>query len=56
MQADSTPVAPRSPMVRSRIGNGSALLPNVEGRSVWVRLMKEGLLAHCGGEEAASET
>ncbi len=51
--SDSTSVAQRSPTTRSRIGNGSALLPNVDGRSVWVRLMRDtlqSLQAHCGGE------
>ena len=38
---------------RSKIGNGSALLPSSDGRSVWARLVKETLCAlqqHCGGE------
>ena len=51
--ADSAPVAKRSPTTRSRIGNGSALLPNVDGRSLWARLMRDTLQSlevHCGGE------
>lgn len=37
---------------RSRIGNGSALLPHVDGRSVWCWLMRDtyaAVLPHCGG-------
>ena len=51
--ADSAPIAKRSPATRSRVGNGSALLPNVDGRSVWARLMRDtlqSLQVHCGGE------
>jgi hypothetical protein len=38
---------------KSRIANGSAVLPSTDGRSLWARLMKEtlqNLQAHCGGE------
>jgi hypothetical protein len=41
----------------SRIQNGSALLPGVDGRSVWVRRAKERIVAHTqdrGGEAACS--
>jgi hypothetical protein len=44
---------------RSRLGNGNTLLPSVDGRSVWSRLMRDtlrGLVVHCGGDEAVSET
>ncbi len=44
---------------RSRIGNGSALLPSVDGRSVWARLMRDthaALLTHLGGADMVSET
>jgi len=43
---------------RSRIGNGSQLLPSVDGRSVWARIMRDTLdavVAHCGGEGYTSE-
>jgi hypothetical protein len=44
---------------RSRIANGTQLLPKTDGRSIWARLMRETfecLLIHCGGVDAASET
>jgi hypothetical protein len=44
---------------RSRIANGSMLLPTTDGRSIWARLMREtfeSLLVHCGGAGMASET
>jgi hypothetical protein len=44
---------------RSRITNGSALLPSVDGRSIWARLFRDtfdGLVAHCGGPSVVSET
>lgn len=47
-----------SPMGRSRIGNGRELLPGVDGRSVWARLLRDelgALIAHAGGEDRASE-
>jgi len=51
--ADSASVVRRLSAARSRIGNGSSILPNCDGRSLWVRLMKDtlrSLRAHCGGE------
>ena len=42
---------------RSRVANGSALLPDVDGRSVWVRRAKELIADHIsdlGGEENTS--
>jgi hypothetical protein len=54
-----TEIAPGSPAVKrrrhplgSRIASGATLLPNVDGRSVWARLVQNTLLnlqAHCGG-------
>lgn len=44
---------------RSRIANGSMLLPKTDGRGVWARLMRETyqcLLVHCGGDGVVSET
>jgi hypothetical protein len=41
---------------RSKIANGTQLLPKTDGRSIWARLMREtfeALLVHCGD---ASET
>jgi hypothetical protein len=43
---------------RSRITNGSALLPGIDGRSAWVRRVKDLLAAHItdlGGEDNVSE-
>jgi hypothetical protein len=40
---DRPPVKSRQ---RSRIANGSALLPGVDGRSVWVRRCREVVAAH----------
>ena len=43
---------------RARITNGTELLPGVDGRSVWARVMRDTLaavLTHCGGAGAASE-
>jgi len=37
----------------SRLADGSTFLPNIDGRSVWVRLVKgtlRKLQVHCGGE------
>jgi hypothetical protein len=42
---------------RSRITNGSALLPNTDGRGPWVRRVKDVIsehLADCGGKDATS--
>jgi hypothetical protein len=43
---------------RSRITNGSALLPTVDERSPWARLMRDtyqAVIQHCGGQDAISE-
>jgi hypothetical protein len=45
-------------MARSRITNGSSILPNVDGRTFWVRRFKDLNALHLGdlgGEAAASE-
>jgi hypothetical protein len=39
--ADSPPVVPKKDRGRSRITNGSALLPGVDGRSPWIRRCKD---------------
>lgn len=44
---------------RSRLSNGSSILPTSDGRSLWARLFRDtyaALIAHCGGEDAISET
>ena len=43
---------------RSKVANGTKLLPTVDGRSVWGRLMSDtfhAVTAHCGGVEHAGE-
>ncbi len=59
MARDSSAIAAAKPTARSRITNGSALLPGVDGRSVWARLMRDtqsALLTHLGGADLVSET
>lgn len=49
-------VRPR--VARSRLTNGTDLLPGVDGRSTWARLMRDviaSMMAHLGGEDRASE-
>jgi hypothetical protein len=58
LSADSADLAPMPASARSRISNGSAVLPGVDGRSTWVRRLRDliGLhLADLGGEDAVSE-
>jgi hypothetical protein len=46
------------PQARSRISNGSALLPGVDGRSTWVRRLRDLVKLHLsdlGGDDAVSE-
>jgi hypothetical protein len=55
--SDRRKVAPAKDPQRSAIGNGSALLPGVDGRSAWVRRCKELIADHisdCGGEDSTS--
>jgi hypothetical protein len=43
---------------RSRLTNGVAILPTVDGRSIWARVLRDtfnAMLAHLGGEGLASE-
>jgi hypothetical protein len=50
---DRPPVDVKKNRQKSRITNGSSILPRVDGRCLWVRLMKEtlqSLRVHCGGE------
>jgi hypothetical protein len=56
--ADSTPIDVPKPQARSRVSNGSAVLPGVDGRSTWVRRLRDlmGLhLSDLGGDNAVSE-
>jgi hypothetical protein len=55
--ADRAAVERRKDKQRSRITNGSALLPGVDGRSAWVRRCKDIIAAHVsdlGGEANSS--
>src|SRR5579864_5251255 len=50
-------VARRKDPQRSRIANGSALLPGIDGRSAWIRRCKELIADHIsdlGGEDNTS--
>jgi hypothetical protein len=54
---DRPEVVPRSRQ-KSRITNGSALLPDIDGRSPWIRRCKDIIAAHIsdlGGEDNTSE-
>jgi hypothetical protein len=58
LSADSTPIDVPKPQARSRVSNGSAVLPGVDGRSTWVRRLRDlmGLhLSDLGGDDAVSE-
>jgi hypothetical protein len=58
MQAGSSKQAGKKTTARSRITNGRDLLPSVDGRSIWARIMRDTLAAmftHLGGEDSASE-
>jgi hypothetical protein len=47
------------PTFRSRVTAGLTLLPSVDGRSHWARIMRDtylGLLTHAGGADYVSET
>ena len=50
--------AARKPTARARITNGSTLLPDVDGRSVWARIMCDSfdaMVGHCGGDGYVTE-
>lgn len=54
----SPQIAPSKPTHRSRVTNGSAVLPDVDGRSTWVRRLRDLISAHVddlGGDSAISE-
>src|SRR5262249_3519444 len=43
---------------RSRINNGTELLPEIDGRSIWARRCRDLIALHvsdCGGEDGLSE-
>ena len=57
LAVDSSYVGQSKPQARSRISNGQALLPGVDGRSTWARRLRDliGLhLSDLGGEDAVS--
>jgi hypothetical protein len=57
--SERTEVERKSKKTRSRITNGSALLPDIDGRSAYARLMRDvysALTVHCGGTDVMSET
>lgn len=57
MTASSATVLPMKPTHRSRVTNGSAVLPGVDGRSVWMRRLRDLIdlhLSDLGGEDAVS--
>ena len=56
--ASSIAEARPKPEGRSRISNGSSLLPGVDGRSTWVRRLRDLIGLHTsdlGGDDAVSE-
>jgi len=56
--ADSTPIDVPKPQARSRVSNGSAVVPGVDGRSTWVRRLRDTMglhLSDLGGDDAVSE-
>jgi hypothetical protein len=58
MPDDNPHLAPGSATSRSRITNRSAVLPDVDGRSTWVRRLRDLINLHpsdLGGEDAVSE-
>ena len=51
-------LAETSPMLRSRVTNGSAVLPGIDGRSAWARRLRDLIERHIddlGGHDAVSE-
>ncbi len=57
MHADSATVGTPPPNTRSKVTNGSALLPGVDGRSTWVRRCRDLIERHTsdlGGPDAVT--
>jgi hypothetical protein len=55
--ADRVPLERRKSKQRSKVTNGSALLPGIDGRSAWIRRCKDVIdshLADLGGEDNTS--
>ncbi len=58
MPATRTSLAERKAMARSRVSNGSDLLPDVDGRSIIARRYRDissAILSEQGGEDVCSE-
>jgi hypothetical protein len=58
LSADARLPERRKSRQRSRVTNGSVLLPGADGRSVWVRRCKDIMISHLsdlGGQENTSE-
>ncbi|MCO5157571.1 MAG: hypothetical protein M9945_12625 [Aquamicrobium sp.] len=58
MSVESSTIADGKPTTRSRVTNGSVVLPGVDGRSTWVRRLRDLVALHIidlGGDEAISE-
>jgi hypothetical protein len=59
MPPKSTRLAARKPEAKSRVSNGSDVLPNVDGRTVLTRRYRDiagALVADAGGADSCSET
>lgn len=55
---DRQPTDERPDYLRSRVTNGRDLLPGVDGRSLWIRRLRDVMSAHIadlGGDDAISE-
>ncbi len=58
MSTSSATIADPKRQARSRVSNGATLLPGVDGRSTWVRRLRDLIelhLADLGGPDACSE-
>lgn len=54
----AAPSEPRKPVARARITNGSEVVAGVDGRTLWVRRLRDLMALHVrdlGGDEALSE-
>ncbi|WP_192355526.1 hypothetical protein [Mesorhizobium mediterraneum] len=58
MQAEQDRRAATKPTARSRVTNGSAIVPDADGRSTWVRRLRDLIAAHeedLGGTESLTQ-
>ena len=58
MPPDGGQIAPSKQTHRSRVSNGSAILPGVDGRTTWVRRLRDLIEAHgddLGGADRISQ-